>query len=409
MTNWRILKSLPVISIAALLSSCAEFSFFTNDIGSAGSSAGPTVAAFMAHVKHELWCAANSQATLQHFEDTISSTNENTGKKSDTFTLKDLFSQIRYAASIQFQLDVTKTMSANPSAQYIDPTSAATNFTLGVSGQLSDADHSNLTTYATVDTARLTPPIVKISGDPGLAKSPTPGEPCDEKLGLPRGDSQGIGGNLGLAAAIETQAIQQSMSDIGFFACKDSSHPDDTCVSPPSALSSTDPYPGVFTVQRDFTIAGGLGVGPNWVLKYFKGPNAGTSATTPSSPSSSSKSSSGNGSGSPSNSGGGNSNVFGYNKQVKDQILITFAPLCVRNKGSDTPNPITGAYTYNPPLSAQMPSWAKYLAPCEKVAKEAKNALSGGPKPKETVFGTTSQVLNSALTRAILGNITNNP
>jgi hypothetical protein len=382
---------------------------------------GPSVAALIANIKCELWEAANDTTQLPYYDEVPSLPPHvpKDGSLEDdperNFTLRNLFEEIEFIAELKLTLDVTDSGAVNPSANFIKPYAAAgTNVVLAVGGQAYDSAHRNIDIFQSVDFSRLVESprhrlyvkgfsvgpykFNKFPHEPGPAKSPYvvygPGTPpCDHGIGLH--------GNLGLKEVLATGAIAARMQDVAVLA------------TPPGASGSTvfnQPPPSGFNgyafgqvnTQIDFTINLDINAGPNWTLLKFKGPNV---------------------------TGGGGANgqgLLNFSRQDKDTVVLTFMPVCIRQKyfpkawlnlsvqklkfpastsysGSlngtikdgeikagftaveppgDTSKPpqlpaISYPADYDPPMSYGTPIWANQLPPC--LSSEGEAARQAAP------------------------------
>jgi hypothetical protein len=141
-----------LVILAITLSGCSgELPFYDlQDAGSGTSPVGPKLATLIANLKCELYGAANDKDRLPYYEDDLSLTPRNVDsdpKPDRIFSLLNIFQEIEFVGESQFELDVTSTVSANPSVDFINPYTTATNFTLAVGGQLSDAGHRYIWQY----------------------------------------------------------------------------------------------------------------------------------------------------------------------------------------------------------------------------------------------------------------------
>jgi hypothetical protein len=337
--------------------------------------AGPKVASLMVNLKCELRNAANSDEPLTKYYDERQS--DGSPKMDDrivndpdrAYNLKNILSEIEYVADAQLTLDVTGGAGFTPGITFTKPYHGAvgllpaTGAALSVGGQLSDSAHRNVTMDLSIDFARL------------IASPPPPGVP-DQDPPLARelnscmtpASGTDLGGYLGLKEVMATALTSLTMHDIGIFPQdklqKTSSGPvtDQAKVAgagapaaggakatvagipPTNDPNSKGQYTfGMFTTQIDFTVTENINGGPTWVLSYFKGP------------------------------GGGTNGLVNAGRVVKDTLLITFVPVCIRQK-----YPVqfqTGVrYEYNIPATKHAPKrdvmvvgtpgWANYLPPC---------------------------------------------
>lgn len=109
-------------------------------------------------------------------------------------------------------------------------------------------------------------------------------------------------------------------------------------LTPPVAIPATYPF-GQFSIQVDFTIVENVNAGPTWTTEYFKGP------------------------------GGAATGLGSLNRQVKDTLLITFVPVCIREAYHPKK---TGAkdYEYEPEMVDGTPGWANFLPSCASDIKD---------------------------------------
>jgi len=267
---------------------------------------GPKVADLIANLKCEMWEAAHDENVLPYYEDTPSLTVRDFSKAPPDrqFTLENLFREIDFVAEAQFTLDVTGAAAFNPSIGYVMPTKQSSfNLTLSIGAQLSDTAHRNLILYSSVEGERLVAspksPLFDrnfIEVEPAepsiLARDPTNGA-------VPCGNGEELQGRLGLKEVLATSIIAERMNDVAVY--------QDTTgtgtvngVAAPSQFSN---YAfGEISTQVDFTIVEGGNGGPNWKLEHFTGP------------------------------GGGTSGLFNASRQVKDTLIVTFLPVCIRQE-----------------------------------------------------------------------------
>ncbi len=344
--------------------------------------AGPKVAALMANLKCELWEAAHSDEILPYYRDDPSLEEKIDDPKDPhrLFTLHNLFEEIDYVAAAQFTLDVIGSSAANPSVNFIHPyLTPMTNVTLAVSGQLSDTAHRYVNIYTSVDFARLSPSYkvgseIREELDTKLARRPSI-LPCDNTN---FGPETQLAGEIGLKETLASGIIMHAMNDVALF---QASAP--TTGSPLSSLpNEVGSVTGQIAAQIDFTVVAGLGGGPNWTLIHFKGPSAGGGG--------SGSGNSNSGGGSSSSGGGGSQSLLNFNRQAKDTLIITFVPVCVREKYTGyykdhdkwlplpAPQGKTASppYKYEPEMIVGTPGWANYLLPCTLANKAA--ALQSG-------------------------------
>lgn len=102
-------------------------------------------------------------------------------------------------------------------------------------------------------------------------------------------------------------------------------------LSPAVPIPATYPF-GQFSAQIDFTVIENVNGGPAWTTRYFKGP------------------------------GGNASGLINLNRQVKDTLVVTFVPVCIREKYY--PIKVGTHSEYTPEMVDGTPGWANYLPTC---------------------------------------------
>ena len=343
--------------------------------------AGPKVASLMANLKCELWDAANSTDPLPYYEDgpTLTQHKDDTTRgplqlreaefpvspnDPRTFNLRNLFQEIEYVGDVQLTLDVTGGSSFNPSmtaSKYYRAMMGvlpATGMILSVGGQLGDTGHRNIQIDTSVDFSRInTIPKFLIDsafwGQPQVPAADVGYAKCDNFT--PRGLD--LGGQLYLKQGLATAVIAVAMNDLsvspdsgggspaptpapasGSAKPTNKQNPDASqalaekladLIKNSSALTGYSQYLfGTLQFQTDFTIVEGVNGGPNWTLNYVKFPSAGGGGG-------------GGGGGASGGSGGGGAGggaggggLINFNRQVKDTLLITMVPVCIREKYS---------------------------------------------------------------------------
>lgn len=338
--------------------------------------AGPKVASLMVNLKCELWDAGNSTETIPYYTDgpRLVEHKDDIAREPDqkirdaefpisaenprTFNLRNLFQEIEYVGDVQLILDVNGSGAFNPSITASKYYSAmkgllpATGAVLSVGGQLSDTGHRNIQIDTSVDFGRLVaipPGLIDIEfqnrkqepvADIGAAN-------CDNY----KPDGWELQGQLHLKESLATSFIAVAMNDIAV-------SPDSSVAAtnqqagpntPSSSIQSQTPAPtldetltqkladllknsgtltavnqylfGTIQIQTDFTVVEGINGGPNWTLDYFKFPSA-----------SGGGGSGGGGASGGSGGGGGGSGLLNFNRQVKDTLLLTLVPVCIREK-----------------------------------------------------------------------------
>jgi hypothetical protein len=206
----------------------------------------------------------------------------------------------------------------------------ATGALLSVGGTLSDAGHRFITFSTDMDMARFNEsvfvPFPRITRPVPLIEDSADVKPenCDKGMEL--------GGQLGLKEVLATGLIAAAMNNANDL---DKQALDqgitNTAAGPPISVPSTASF-GQISTQIDFTIIEGVSGGPNWTLNYFKGPNA------------------------------GNSSLLSFQRQVKDTLVATFVPVCIRQRyWTDSMAP---PYEYVPKPVVGSPPWMNFLPPC---------------------------------------------
>ena len=237
-------------------------------------------------------------------------------------------------------MDVTQTGAVNPStstAQYYNGTRGLvppTGSTLSVGGQLSEGAHRCVTFNSSIDVARLN--ATEPAPFEGIAPPVRPIPDHNQRLVCM---SQGVelNGNLGVKETLATALIAAGMSDISALEPLQAPSPGTTpggISLGPIPVPSTYSF-GQISTQVDFTIIEGINGGPLWTLAYFKGPCL---------------------------------SLVNISRQVKDTLILTFVPVCVRHKywtdSKATP------YKYSPQMIEGTPPWARLLPPCGGVGYE---------------------------------------
>jgi hypothetical protein len=321
---------------------------------------GPKVASLVANLKCELWKAANSTKTLPYYNNDSDNlyTRNRTEDPKRTYNLKNLFSEIQYVAQATFNLDVIEVGALNPSLTYTDPVKGAvgllpaTSHVLAVTGTISETPHRYIQFNQAIDFGRLVeaaaPDSLEIATP--LANMPKLGFNC----GSDSGGSE-LQGNLGLEEILATGMIAASMSDISVFPTSASAKGSVLNAGmEPITVSSNNVF-GLISAQIDFTVVRSLGLGATWNLRYLKGP--------------------------------GGPNLLTLNRQVKDTVLITFVPVCIRRRPDYEKPDESGRYEYTQPfpMVEGTPGWANYLGPCTsaKVTKDKADAVLRGKSTNE--------------------------
>lgn len=310
--------------------------------------AGPKVASLIANLKCELWLAANSKKILPFYKDDLSLETKNHLTDVDhSYALKNIFAEIEYVAQATLTLDVVDVGAFNPLAVLTKPMAPqmgvypATSQVLSVGGTVSESPHRYIQINQSIDFGRLVEPAkgsdeLVNPGDVARAADPTKGGIC----GNPAAKGPELQGDLGLEETLASGMIAATMNDTSVFpSMADPKNMTEHGVQAPIAVSTNNTF-GLISAQIDFTVVENFNGGPTWVTRYFKGP------------------------------GGNNNGLVNLNRQVKDQLLITFVPVCVRLKGTINPK-IPGRYEYDAAgitMADGTPSWANYLLPCSDPA-----------------------------------------
>lgn len=158
----------------------------------------------------------------------------------------------QYVVNVNLTLDVTNNQSVNPTLSYIDPfQTAGTNFTAGLSGELSGQQHRNFNVTFTLLFDRSTP------------TDPT----CS---GAHRGS--GLKGDLGIEEIIATGLrYETGFLDQNGYPYKIPVIGVGTLLGPSDPLTNGPALPPCFGSTIDFTLIYGGGVGPSWTLTHFTG------------------------------------------------------------------------------------------------------------------------------------------
>jgi hypothetical protein len=309
---------------------------------------GPQVAALVAHLKCEIWDAANSTQVLPFYDDSPKLTttrqlikNPNDPEYRRAFTLQNLFKEIEYIGEATWTLDVTQTGAVTPTtsaARYFNGTRGlfpATGSTLSVGGQLSEGAHRYVTFNSSVDFERLNE--TEPAPFEAIAPPVTPLRDDNQRSLCSMSNGVELGGDLGVKETLATALIAAAMSDISALEPLEAPSPGTT---PGGIALGPIPVPssysfGQISTQVDFTIIEGVSGGALWSLIYFKGPGL---------------------------------SLLNFSRQVKDQLILTFVPVCIRQKyWTDSVGP---PYKYSPRLIEGTPPWAKLLPPCGGVGYE---------------------------------------
>jgi hypothetical protein len=330
------------VLLTMLLSGCATLPPMTllGDKQEAAPS-GPKVAAITANLKCELWDATNSKRLLKFYKDDpkLTTKNHQPAESSRAFTLANMFGEIEYVGQALWTLDVTHTGALSPAlslSKYYNGGVGdlpATGANLSVNAGFSEAAHRYISFDSSIDLSRLVPtepsPFMvppdstgKRADDTPLAEKPSP---CDDGLEL--------GGKLGLEETLVDGLQAAAMNDIAVFPGEGSNIASINVagVTPVISLPNTFTF-GQISTQIDFTIIESAGGGPTWTLKYAKFP------------------------------GQGSSGLFGLQRQVKDTVVLTFVPVCIREKyWTNSTGP---RFDYSPDPVDGTPGWANYLPPC---------------------------------------------
>jgi hypothetical protein len=113
-------------------------------------------------------------------------------------------------------------------------------------------------------------------------------------------------------------------------------------LNPPVAIPATYAF-GQFSIQIDFTVIENVNGGPTWTTRYVKAP------------------------------GGASTGFLNLNREVKDTLLITFVPVCIREAYHPTKLGSKG-YEYEPKMVDGTPGWANYLPTCASDLKDVLKA-----------------------------------
>jgi hypothetical protein len=353
---WRF--ALALLPQLCLLGGCSWLPAYV--LGGSGQvPAGPKVASLIANMKCSLWHAANSDEILPWYNNnpalldgpnaTRNRIKTKEADKDDTdplergraFTLHNMLQEIEYVGEATLTLEVTNTGAFNPSfgaTKYysgtiegdINPTMAS----LAVAGTYSDAADRFVTLEASIDFSRMVPieregkpstsPATDAkdeqNGDPYVAdpfnmQAPAPTKPAHQTIDMKSSCASGsdLQGDLKLVEPLGMGLVAASMNDIQALANADPSagpatdNPTPSGNEPISAVSPAINVPsyyafGQITTQLDFTVIENVNGGPTWTLQYIKFPGQATAG------------------------------LLNANRQVKDTLILTFIPVCIREK-----------------------------------------------------------------------------
>ena len=320
--------------------------------------AGPKLATLVSNLKCELWDAAHSQEPLRFFED--GDPNKGLVEHRDdprraagfvdlpadrAFTLMNVLQEIEFVADVTLTLDVMDTSGLTPAiglSKYYRAGSGvfpATAFLLSVSGNFTETGHRFFTHYLTVDMGRLissSPLNPRYASVRTIPVADHVVNPCPVPYKAPGLE---LAGTLGLKEALASGLIVAAMNDVAVYPTDERA----PAVAAGKGPASTAPAPvtppgstpnNVISYQVDFTIMEGVSGGPNWVLRFFKGPSGTTGPLTAS-------------------------------RQVKDQMNVTFIPVCIRHKYWSDPTDRRVKHQYEPELVVGTPGWADFLPSCD--------------------------------------------
>lgn len=323
-------QSILLASILGMAGCSNVPAFDLTAIGPSYAPSGPKIAALMANLKCELYQAANDDTHVlpRYFDDPGLARRDGSNGQTDitdrSFTLKNLFQEIEYVGEAQFQLDATSTVGSSPSAKFASLGAISTPLTLSVDGSLSEGAHRLLTLFSSIDFERLVP------SPPHKDLKPTEGQIAHFAYGqsepsVPCGQGRELGGSLGIQEMLNYYFISADMNDISVWPTKT---PGGT-----AKITQADLKYSVGQIQTtiDFTVTSGVKGGPSWVIQKFTGPNGGDG-------------------------------LLNYKRVSKDQITLTFIPICIRQKYK----PISKgpSFEYEPRLVEGTPRWANYLPSC---------------------------------------------
>lgn len=335
----RSARHLLVVAASSILCACTGLPPLTLH-GERGADApsGPKVAALVAHLKCEVNEAANSNQVLPLYDDVPALTRngqEHLTPDHQAFTLENIFKEIEYIGEATWTLDVTQTGAFSPSAAFSKYYRGAvgllpaTGAVLSVGGNLSEAAHRYITFNGSIDIAWLSTtepaPFEAIAG---------PVRPLPEVARPPCSEGSELGGNLGLKETLADGLIAAAMNDISAVTPLEAAAPGTIAggiAAGPLTIPAANSF-GQISTQVDFTINEGVNGGPTWTLGYFNGP------------------------------GSGSNGLLNYSRQVKDTLVVTFVPVCIRQKyWTDNTAP---PYGYLPKTVEGTPRWSELLPPC---------------------------------------------
>ncbi|MEI9401725.1 hypothetical protein [Mesorhizobium argentiipisi] len=336
-----MIRKFAALTAIVVTSSCSNVPAF--DLTAAGpkdAPAGPKIAALIANLKCELYQAANDDSHVipRYFNDPgLARREDNAVVSTDRrFTLKNLFQEIEYVGEAQLQLDATSTVGSSPSTKFVNLGAISTPLTLSADGSLSEGSHRVLTLFSSMDFERLvrSPPHKDLLDTEGPAAHFAYGA---EKPSVPCGEGRELGGTLGIQEMLMYYFMTADMNDISVWPTKTPSG------TPKIANSDLKYSIGQIQTIVDFTITSGVKGGPSWVIDRFTGPNS-------------------------------SDGLLNYKRIAKDQLTLTFIPICIRqkykalNKGP--------RFEYDPELVDGTPRWANYLPPCTTAAADKAGAVA---------------------------------
>jgi hypothetical protein len=316
-------------------------------------------------------------------------------------SMKQIFDNIAFVSYGTLTLDVTNIEGVNASVNAIDPlyyhpvsgsamsvmASNSFNFTLAVSGQANGQQHRNITLNLNWDFSKMDL-LRPVGAD---ANSIVNWDPQNKFDCASKGNimASGLAGDLALkqivAMGLMANGEQQDVSvDPGadFLVSSGDSGPNSPLPGSGTGASGlSTSLNGVFGSQVDFTVAEGIGGGPNWSLLHFKGPSGGGSGGSSGAGGGGASNTGGSNSSSSAGSGGG-SGPLSVSRSAKDTLVISFAPACIRNDEADPP-------TQYDRLRArlalgQLPNWALSLKCCHSYQVKKDDP---GAKPLVDRFG----------------------
>jgi hypothetical protein len=179
---------------------------------------------------------------------------------------------------------------------------------------------------------------------------------------LPCDSGSELSGSIGLKETLKTSLISERMNDVAVFQSSpspSSSGGNNTVNGAPAPSQLSNYAFGQIGAQIDFTITEAVTGGPNWTITKTAGVAGGLSSS-------------------------------GYTRLVKDTLVITFVPVCIREKyypkswdkdevdfyNPSHPKAVAYPMQYEPEPGVGTPGWVDYLPPCHSTQGIQAKALA---------------------------------